>query len=253
MSAQGKPTGAQRVSAGRVPLFCDTALAGRIERVEAQLIARSSEAARRRVGTAGFVIPIAGGVASMRSSRARRSSGPSAIWQRRAPCATPRCATGPSSAAPPAHGRRRRTAQRGGGRTCAPSPECAYRAAVGPARRRPRRWLRRRRHHHPARIEVPAERTTPGLRPALCPCRSGQAALNPHTCDLAGLESPPATRAGRPAVSGHGPSTGRETVMSEVAFTVFSTAPRMMLAIPDRSYLIRPPEMWGCRAGGAED
>jgi GNAT superfamily N-acetyltransferase len=64
MSAQGTPTGAQRVSAGRVPLFCDTALAGRVERVEAQLIAGSSEAARRRTGTAGFVIPIAGGVAS---------------------------------------------------------------------------------------------------------------------------------------------------------------------------------------------
>jgi ribosomal protein S18 acetylase RimI-like enzyme len=52
------------MSAGRVPLFCDTALAGRIERVEAQLIAQSSEAARSRAGTAGFVIPIAGGVAS---------------------------------------------------------------------------------------------------------------------------------------------------------------------------------------------
>jgi ribosomal protein S18 acetylase RimI-like enzyme len=47
-----------------VPLFCDMALARRIERVEAQLIAQSSEAARRRSGTAGFVIPIAGGVAS---------------------------------------------------------------------------------------------------------------------------------------------------------------------------------------------
>jgi GNAT superfamily N-acetyltransferase len=50
--------------AGRVPLFCDTALAGRIEWAEAQFIAHCSEAARRRVGTAGFVIPIAGGVAS---------------------------------------------------------------------------------------------------------------------------------------------------------------------------------------------
>ena len=48
-----------------MPLFCDTALAGRIERVEAQLIATASEAARRRRGDgAGFVIPIAGGVAS---------------------------------------------------------------------------------------------------------------------------------------------------------------------------------------------
>jgi GNAT superfamily N-acetyltransferase len=64
MSAQGTPVHAPRMSAGREPLFCDTALAGRIERVEAQLIAGSSEAARRRAGTAGFVIPIAGGVAS---------------------------------------------------------------------------------------------------------------------------------------------------------------------------------------------
>ena len=49
---------------GRLPLFCDTALAGRIELAEAQLIARACEAARRRAGTAGFVIPVAGGAAS---------------------------------------------------------------------------------------------------------------------------------------------------------------------------------------------
>jgi GNAT superfamily N-acetyltransferase len=52
------------VSAGRLPLFCDTALAGRVERAEAELIAKVSEAARRRADAAGFVIPIAGGVAS---------------------------------------------------------------------------------------------------------------------------------------------------------------------------------------------
>src|SRR6266699_3662144 len=52
------------MSVGRLPLFCDTALAGRIERVEAQLIAKASEAARRRADARGFVIPIAGGVAS---------------------------------------------------------------------------------------------------------------------------------------------------------------------------------------------
>jgi GNAT superfamily N-acetyltransferase len=53
------------MNADRVPLFCDTALAERIERVEAQLIARASEAARgRRADKAGLVIPIAGGVAS---------------------------------------------------------------------------------------------------------------------------------------------------------------------------------------------
>jgi hypothetical protein len=57
-------TGTCEVLTGRVPLFCDTALARRIERVEAEFIARSSEAARRRAGTGGFVIPIAGGVAS---------------------------------------------------------------------------------------------------------------------------------------------------------------------------------------------
>ena len=52
------------MSAGRLPLFCDTALAGRNERAEAQLIAKASEAARRRgADPAGFVIPIAGGVA----------------------------------------------------------------------------------------------------------------------------------------------------------------------------------------------
>src|SRR5262249_59642909 len=58
-----------RTDDGRVPprgvsLFCDTALAARIERAEARLIARASDAARRRRGDAvGFVLPIAGGVA----------------------------------------------------------------------------------------------------------------------------------------------------------------------------------------------
>jgi GNAT superfamily N-acetyltransferase len=64
MSAQGTPVRPPLMSAGRVPLFGDTALVGRIERVEAQLIAAISEAARHRAGAAGFVIPIAGGVAS---------------------------------------------------------------------------------------------------------------------------------------------------------------------------------------------
>ena len=50
---------------GCLPLFCDTTLAERIERVEAELIARASEAAdRRKADTAGFVMTIAGGVAS---------------------------------------------------------------------------------------------------------------------------------------------------------------------------------------------
>jgi len=53
------------VKSGRLPLFCDVTLAARIERAEAQLIAEASRAARRRrADTAGFVIPIADGVAS---------------------------------------------------------------------------------------------------------------------------------------------------------------------------------------------
>jgi GNAT superfamily N-acetyltransferase len=46
------------------PLFCDTALAARIERVEVELVAAAGAAARRRgADPAGFTIPIAGGVA----------------------------------------------------------------------------------------------------------------------------------------------------------------------------------------------
>jgi GNAT superfamily N-acetyltransferase len=53
------------MSATRAPLFCDTALTARIERVEAQLIVKAGEAARRRnAEAAGFAIPVAGGVAS---------------------------------------------------------------------------------------------------------------------------------------------------------------------------------------------
>ena len=46
-------------------MFCDTALAQRIERAEVQFIVEASAAARRRrADDAGFVIPVAGGVAS---------------------------------------------------------------------------------------------------------------------------------------------------------------------------------------------
>jgi len=50
------------MNADRSPLFCDAALAARIERVEGQLIAAAAQAAHRR--SKGFVIPIAGGLAS---------------------------------------------------------------------------------------------------------------------------------------------------------------------------------------------
>jgi ribosomal protein S18 acetylase RimI-like enzyme len=53
------------MNAGRFPLFCDTALAERIERAEAQLVAKGSEAAHHRtVDGVGFVMPVAGGVAN---------------------------------------------------------------------------------------------------------------------------------------------------------------------------------------------
>jgi ribosomal protein S18 acetylase RimI-like enzyme len=45
-------------------MFCDVTLAGRIERAEARFIAACSEAAARRSAQPGFVIPLAGGVAS---------------------------------------------------------------------------------------------------------------------------------------------------------------------------------------------
>jgi GNAT superfamily N-acetyltransferase len=48
-----------------LPMFCDTSLAERVERVEAQLMAEASRAAhRRQADGGGFVIPIAGGVAT---------------------------------------------------------------------------------------------------------------------------------------------------------------------------------------------
>ena len=50
--------------ATRSPLFCDTALARRIERAETRLIADTSRAAQARTGIDGFLIPIAGGMAS---------------------------------------------------------------------------------------------------------------------------------------------------------------------------------------------
>jgi GNAT superfamily N-acetyltransferase len=51
--------------AGRAPLFCSSELAARIERAEADLIARACAAAERRTGgSAAFRLPIAGGIAS---------------------------------------------------------------------------------------------------------------------------------------------------------------------------------------------
>lgn len=45
-------------------LFCDIALARRVERAETQLVALAGEAARARTADHGFVIPLAGGVAT---------------------------------------------------------------------------------------------------------------------------------------------------------------------------------------------
>jgi hypothetical protein len=49
----------------RQPLCCDAGLAERIERAEAGRMAAASEAARRRdAQPAGFVMPVAGGMAT---------------------------------------------------------------------------------------------------------------------------------------------------------------------------------------------
>ena len=54
-------------------LFCDTALAARVEWAEARLIALVGAATRRRTETAdGFAIPIAGGMASADRARPPR-------------------------------------------------------------------------------------------------------------------------------------------------------------------------------------
>ena len=48
-----------------MPLFCDTALAARVERAESGLVARTGDAARGRLGDAEcLAIPIGGGIAS---------------------------------------------------------------------------------------------------------------------------------------------------------------------------------------------
>ena len=53
------------MSLARAPLFCDAALAARIERAESALMARAASAASRRsAGAGGFVMPLAGGVAT---------------------------------------------------------------------------------------------------------------------------------------------------------------------------------------------
>jgi GNAT superfamily N-acetyltransferase len=52
------------MTAERTPLFCDAALAARIERADVQLVTEAALAAHRRNDDRGFVIPLAGGVAS---------------------------------------------------------------------------------------------------------------------------------------------------------------------------------------------
>ena len=285
------------MTAERTPLFCDAALAERIERVEAQLVDAGRPAAHRRNDGRGFVLPVAGGVASFaepgspfnkvaglgfagvpdaaaldeierafaacdapvqvelphladpaigalltdrgyrlesfenvlgralacepdrvtppgidgppaaattsstpgstspptpsptptprgcpgtRSSRARSTCAPSATGRGRCPALRRPARRGPRRRGRPAHRRRCRAVRRRGHRARAPPPRHPGGAALGPARRRRSRGLRRRRHRHPARIDVPAERAAPGLRPALHPRRAGEAAVNPQ-------------------------------------------------------------------------
>jgi GNAT superfamily N-acetyltransferase len=64
-SQEARDARSRTAGADRVPLFCGSELAARVERAEAQLIAEATEATRRRRADGnGFVIPVAGGVAT---------------------------------------------------------------------------------------------------------------------------------------------------------------------------------------------
>ena len=88
------------MNAGRSPLFCDSDLAARIERAEAELIAGSSEAAgRRQADAAGFVIPVAGAGEPPRKDRpSTRSRGSVSTVSRPQPPSTRSSGRSPSSA-----------------------------------------------------------------------------------------------------------------------------------------------------------
>src|SRR5262245_59527096 len=65
MSQELDHAGSRTTHADRAPLFCGSDLADRIETAEAQLMAEVTAAARRRRADGiGFVIPVAGGVAT---------------------------------------------------------------------------------------------------------------------------------------------------------------------------------------------
>jgi len=65
MSQEVGDAGWWTADAERVPLFCSADLAARIERAEAELIARATQVAQhRRADGVGFVIAVAGGVAT---------------------------------------------------------------------------------------------------------------------------------------------------------------------------------------------
>ena len=66
----------------RTPLFCDAALAERIERADVQLVTGVARAAHRRNHGRGFVLPLAGGVASFAEPGSLRSNTSSAFAAR---------------------------------------------------------------------------------------------------------------------------------------------------------------------------
>jgi len=189
----------------RTPLFCDTAPAALIERVETEMIALLGAAARPRDATV-FAIPIAGGVASVAEpgSRFNKVAGLDFAGVPSEAALTAIEAAFAARRRDPAEWRRRaRGVARRGGR-CRHAPRHPGRAVTrrvpgarpssGRARplggrchtlrraprRRARRRLRCRRRHHPARVLVPAERPAPWLRPAVHP-------RHPHAA--AGLRS----------------------------------------------------------------
>ena len=86
------------MTADGVPLFGSTALAERIERVEAQLITTATEAAPLRVGITAVVIPIAGGAACYAEDGSPLNKIVGHVQRRVFTCSTPvRCSMKPPS------------------------------------------------------------------------------------------------------------------------------------------------------------
>ena len=180
------------------PLFCDTDLARRIERAETKFITASTEAAQRRTGGAGFLIPLAGGVEfgtwlEIVLDAVAHPDTEGLPWLEEFPRDVLENAErdlaaagarhylalvdrGPAGAASMGIEDGVRAVQRRDG-SRVPPPGCAVRPAGRPGRRRDRGRVRARPRHGSAGATLAAERPAPRVRPALHASHAG--ALTP--------------------------------------------------------------------------